>query len=198
MNYITYDIETYTPEEFDQNKIDTKVMRVSCIGAYISWTDQYVAFLEEGTEEFLKLLKAADLVVGFNHIWFDNQVLQKYASYDLNKDLNNYDLMVEAEKKLGFKLKLDKMAEDNLGTHKTDSFEVYRHYHRDGKMAELIDYCMNDVLITERLWQRIQNHWSLVFNDFGNQREILFNEPSFKIKTTTTTTVSSAQHGLIF
>ncbi len=81
MNYITFDIETYSPS--NSGRIDTNEFRVTVIGAYYSWLDKYIAFLEKDVKDFLESLKQADLVVGFNHIWFDLPVLQKYANYNL-------------------------------------------------------------------------------------------------------------------
>ncbi|NJL96703.1 hypothetical protein HC864_02695 [Candidatus Gracilibacteria bacterium] len=95
MNYIVFDIETYNPDGND--KIDTSAMRVSVIGCYISWLDEYIAFIEGDEKDFLNILKQAELVVGYNHIWFDLPVLKKYAQWDI-MSLPNYDIMVEIEK----------------------------------------------------------------------------------------------------
>jgi DNA polymerase elongation subunit (family B) len=116
MNYITFDIETYSPESENSDnssnlsyKIDTKTLRTSVIGAYISWIDKYLVFFEKEIPDFLAALHDADLVVGFNHLWFDLPVLQKYAGWDLSS-LHSYDILLEVEKKVGYKIKLDDMA----------------------------------------------------------------------------------------
>lgn len=188
MNYITFDIETYIPEGVPDrvgSKLNVEAMRVAVIGAYYSWIEggTYVAFLEENVAEFLASLQAADCVIGYNHIWFDNAVLQKYADFDL-KTLPNWDLMQEAEKSLGFKPKLDDLCKSNLGTQKTDSFETYRNYYRDGKMFELTDYCMHDVLLTERLHQLVQKNGHLLYSDAFKTRQIMITPPNFSAGTT--------------
>lgn len=183
MNYITYDIETYFPDGvLDRigGRLNVDGMKVAVIGAFISWIDGgiYVAFLEENVGEFLELMKSADCIIGFNHIWFDNAVLAKYADFDLNK-LPNWDLMLEAEKNLVFKPKLDDLCKSNLGTQKTESFETYRHYHKDGKMFELTDYCMHDVLLTEKLHQLVLKNGFLLYNDAFKSRQIAVSRPTF-------------------
>jgi DEAD/DEAH box helicase domain-containing protein len=183
MNYITFDIETYIPEGVPDrigSKLNVEAMKVAVIGAYYSWIDggTYVAFLEENVADFLASLQTADCVIGYNHIWFDNAVLQKYADFDL-KTLPNWDLMQEAEKSLVFKPKLDDLCKSNLGTQKTDSFETYRNYYRDGKMFELTDYCMHDVLLTEKLHQLVQKNGHLLYSDAFKTRQILITPPNF-------------------
>ena len=188
MNYITFDIETYIPEGVPDrigSKLNVEAMRVAVIGVYYSWIEggSYIAFLEENVSDFLASLQVADCVIGYNHIWFDNAVLQKYADFDL-KTLPNWDLMQEAEKSLGFKPKLDDLCKSNLGTQKTDSFETYRNYYRDGKMFELTDYCMHDVLLTERLHQLVQKNGHLLYSDAFKTRQIIITPPNFSAGTT--------------
>jgi len=175
MNYITFDIETYNIDE-TITRIDPKNMRVSVIGAYYSWLDQYVAFTEDTVQDFLESLKLCDIVVGFNHLWFDLPVLAKYSSWDFGI-LRSYDILLEVEKKLGFKVKLDDLAKSNLNIKKTDSYEHFRYYHRDGKWLELIDYCMNDVLITEKLFGLILQGQPLKYADMLQIREVTLDLP---------------------
>jgi DEAD/DEAH box helicase domain-containing protein len=174
MNYVTFDIETYNPSK--QNKIDTEKMRASVVGAYVSWIDEYIAFLEDEVKDFLNLLRQCDLVVGYNHLYFDLPVLQKYSDWDLGK-LPGYDIMLEIEKKLGFKLKLDDVCKVNLGTKKTDSFEKYKHYYWEGKWKELIDYCMNDVRLTEEIFRMITATQTLKYNDLIEIKEVVLDKP---------------------
>jgi DEAD/DEAH box helicase domain-containing protein len=174
MNYVTFDIETYSPGKKD--KIDVNEMRVSVIGAYVSWVDEYVAFLEEETNDFLNLLKHSDLVIGYNHIYFDLAVLQKYADWDLKK-LTNYDLMLELEKKLGFKLKLDDVCKANFGTQKTDSFEQYKHYYWEKNWEPLIDYCMHDVRLTEEIFRKAKRSEPVKYLDLSEVKEVSLDAP---------------------
>ena len=179
MNYITFDIETYSPSNL--SRIDTKEFRVSVIGAYISWLPKghnYLAFFENEVKDFLKLLKMCDMVIGYNHIWFDLPVLQKYSDYDLLQ-LPCYDIMLEVERKIGSKLKLNDMCKANFGNEdiKTDSYSVYRHYHRDGKWYELMDYCLNDVRLTQQLFQLIFSEKRLNYYDLHILKQVELDQP---------------------
>jgi hypothetical protein len=176
MNYITFDIETYSPS--DLNRIDTNEFRVSVVGAYISWIDKYVAFFEPEVEDFLKCMLDADLIVGFNHLWFDLPVLQKYSSYNLNQ-LPSYDIMVEFEKQAGFKIKLNDLCKANLKDDiKTDSYQQFKNYHKQNKWFELADYCMNDVRLTENLFRLAKNGTSMKYFDLHQQKEVLLAKPT--------------------
>ena len=181
MNYITFDIETYSPSEL--NHIDTKEFRVSVCGAFISWLNDgkgvYIAFLEENIKDFIELLKHCDLVIGYNHLWFDLPVLQKYADFNLLQ-LPCYDIMVKVEEKIGFKLKLNDLCKANFEEDiKTDTYSVYRHYHKQGKWLELIDYCMNDVRLTEQLFRQILDTKALVYYDLHVLKPIYMDEVIF-------------------
>jgi DNA polymerase elongation subunit (family B) len=169
MNWITFDIETYSPTKSD--KINTSELRVSVIGAYISWTNEYVAFMEADTKTFIELMKKADLIIGWNHGWFDLPVLQKYSDFDLSK-LPIYDIMLEMEKVVGNKLKLDNVAKANLGESKTDSYEVFKHYHWNKEWYKLIDYCMNDVRLTNLLFVKAQNNEDIAYYDLHTLRTV--------------------------
>ena len=176
MNYITFDIETYSPGDLEH--IDVNEFRVSVSGAYISWIDRYIAFMEDDTEKFVELLMQCDLVVGYNHIGFDLAVLQKYSpDFDLVNGLPSYDIMLEMKKKIGFSVRLDDLAKANLGTKKTDSYDVYKHYHKEGKWAPLIDYCMNDVAITERIFKMCQNGQVMKYNNLMTVEETVLDRP---------------------
>ncbi len=168
MNWITFDIETYSPSKND--KINTSELRVSVTGAYISWTDEYIAFMEDNTKIFIELMKKADVIVGWNHVWFDLPVLQKYSDFDLSK-LPVYDIMTEMEKVIGTKLKLDNVAKANLGESKTDTYDVFKHYHWNKEWYKLIDYCMNDVRLTNLLFIKAINNEDISYYDLHNLRQ---------------------------
>jgi|688.fasta_scaffold74376_4 hypothetical protein len=175
MNYITFDIETYSPSYLKH--IDTSEFRTSVVGAYISWIDKYLAFFESEIEDFLKLLLEADLIVGFNHLWFDFPVLQKYCSYNLS-ELPSYDLLLEFEKQAGFKIKLNDLCKANLTDDiKTDSYQQFKNYHKENKWFELADYCLNDVRLTENLFRLIRSGKTLKYFDLHQQKEVLLAKP---------------------
>jgi DNA polymerase elongation subunit (family B) len=174
MNWITFDIETYSPTNSD--KIDTKELRTTVIGAYFSWTNEYIAFLESDAKYFCDLLKEADLIVGWNHLFFDLPVLQKYASYDLST-LPSYDIMVEMANVVGNRLKLDNVAKANLGEHKTDSYQTFKDYHTQEEWGKLIDYCMNDVRLTNQIFIKTIKNEPISYYDLHTKRTAIMKTP---------------------
>ena len=177
MNYITFDIETYSPSELDS--INTNEFRVSVAGAYFSWLDKYVAFMEKDIQDLINLMEKADLIIGYNQLWFDLPVLQKYTTANLLK-LPNYDILVEFQKVSGFRSKLDDLCKANFTDDlKTDSYQKYRHYHKEGKWLELVDYCMNDVRLTEALFKKILKDQKLFYLDLHQKKEVILSKPQF-------------------
>lgn len=174
MNYITFDLETYSPSGVE--RIDTNEFKVSVLGAYISWENKYLAFLEKDMPVFIDLLKECDLVIGYNHCWFDLPVLQKYANFNL-KSLPTYDIMLEVEKKIGFKVKLDDLCKATLGKQKTDHYETFKNYYKDKNWFPLIDYCMHDVLLTQQLFEMAVEGKPLKYEDLITTKDIFLDKP---------------------
>jgi len=70
--------------------------------------DKYHVFQEEKIQDLVDLLLEADLIIGFNHIKFDYQVLSAYTPKNL-KARPNLDLLVEVYAVLGWRVSLDKL-----------------------------------------------------------------------------------------
>lgn len=178
MNYIVFDIETYSPT--DAQKINTSELKVTVAGAYFSWLDKYLGFFEDDINQLIEAFKYADLIVGYNHLGFDLPVLQKYSSYSL-KDLPNYDILNQVESTVGFRLRLDDLCkatfEDDV---KTDTYAKYKNYHKENKWAELLDYCMNDVRLTNQLFQLILNDQPLHYFDLLKRESMVLAKPNLQ------------------
>ena len=71
------------------------------------------------------------------------------------------------------------MCKANFGNEdiKTDSYSVYRHYHRDGKWYELMDYCLNDVRLTQQLFQLIFSEKRLNYYDLHILKQVELDQP---------------------
>ena len=74
-NIIVFDIETRNTFS-DVGARAHEGLRLSIMVAYLYQDDSYRVFNEENIEEFIALLKEADLIVGFNIKGFDLPVLQ--------------------------------------------------------------------------------------------------------------------------
>src|ERR1700756_3208635 len=68
---------------------------------YSTRRGEYRIFPEKRVDELVEQLVRADLVVGFNVVNFDYEVLMGYTALDLPYNTRTLDMLVEIEKKLG-------------------------------------------------------------------------------------------------
>lgn len=127
-------------------------LKLTFAGAYDSVSDVYLSFWEADLPELEKLLKSADVVVGYN-IWsFDYGVLSSYFSSD-PWTFPTLDLMVAMKKTVGFRPKLDALAKANLGTGKIGKGMDAEVYWQKGELDKLEKYCLEDVRLTYEIWK---------------------------------------------
>jgi DEAD/DEAH box helicase domain-containing protein len=181
MDYVIFDIETQT--WFDQLPPSATYgdLKISVLGAYFSRSDKYIAFFEHDLEDFVQQLKTVDLVVGYNSISFDYKVLQPYTNLDTSS-LPSYDIMLEIEKKIGYKVKLDDVASATLGYAKTDKGSNAPKYFKEGKWDKLVNYCMHDVKITHQVFQEIMKNGQVQYQDLIEKRLVSLDKPTKKHK----------------
>lgn len=130
------------------------------------------AFREEEFSEMFKIFESADRIVGFNSINFDMPALQPHYVGDLLK-LPNLDMLVEVEKQVGHRVKLDALAQETLGIQKGGhGLDAITYYH-EGNWDKLIKYCLEDVVITRDLYLHGVKHKKLKFkNKWNNLVEV--------------------------
>ncbi len=109
-------------------------------------------FTEEKVDELVSLLKSANMVVGFNHIKFDYEVLTAYTKENLRTG-RNLDILLEIQKKIGHRLSLNHLAQFTLGRNKSGSGTDAPAWFRQGRFDLLEKYCRDDVAITRDLYQ---------------------------------------------
>lgn len=147
-------------------------MGISVGVAYSTRTGQYHIFNESQTDDLVEMLIKADLVVGYNHIYFDYPVLQGYTILDLPNQTINLDMLIEVEKILGHRLKLDSIASATLGTGKSadglDALRWWQQYKKTGDpapMMKIAEYCCYDVKVTKEVHEYGVKHGHLLYND---------------------------------
>ncbi|WP_028325976.1 DEAD/DEAH box helicase [Desulfatirhabdium butyrativorans] len=163
-HYGVLDIETQmsAEEAGGWNRADR--MKVSCAVLYDSQTDRYDAYLEDRIDELLERLKTFDLMVGFNIKRFDYQVLRGYGKFDFQQ-IPTLDILESVHGFLGYRLSLDHLAHITLGKAKSgDGLQALRWW-KEGRIAEIIEYCRMDVAITRDLFLfGLQNGYLLFEN----------------------------------
>jgi DEAD/DEAH box helicase domain-containing protein len=138
-----------------------------------------------GPDNLVKLkeqLEAAGLVVGFNHMNFDNTVLGNVLNAPLNIPMN-YDILRQIQKSTGAfckGYKLEQVCERTLGENykKDGDGAMAPVLYKDSKYGELISYCMKDVYLTKQLFDFIHKHGYILD---ANNTKLPVVLPEFKI-----------------
>lgn len=124
----------------------------------------YRTYLERDAELLVATLREADLVVGYNLLRFDYEVLRRYTEDPL-LDLPTIDMLDIIHRSLGWRLKLDNVASTTLGTGKSaDGLQAVRWF-RQGRIQKVIDYCQRDVEVTWQVYQFGQQHGYVKYRD---------------------------------
>jgi DEAD/DEAH box helicase domain-containing protein len=167
---VYFDLETQRTAN-DAGGWDKKRDMGMSIGVtYSTRLGEYRIYSEKRVNDLVDQLLRADLVVGFNVINFDYEVLMGYTILDLPHQCHTLDLMVDIEAKLGHRLGLDAVATATLGVGKTgDGLDAIRWW-REGRLLEIAEYCCFDVKCTKLVHEYGARHKQLFFNNRFQQR----------------------------
>lgn len=123
-----------------------------------SWTEDNVKFLIERIEK-------AEQVITFNGIRFDYEVLRPYGLMPEIIYPVSYDILKEITTALGHRLSLQNVATATLEEPKTgDGLQAVELW-KEGRVMEVIRYCINDVDITRRLYLHILDYREIYYYD---------------------------------
>jgi DEAD/DEAH box helicase domain-containing protein len=167
-NIVYFDLETQRSANDVGGWNRKDKMGLSIAVTFSTRSGQYHIYSEDDAPALCEELRSADLVVGFNHVQFDLPVLQPYSTWNLADHTINLDLMVDLEKRLGHRLKLDAIASATLGFGKTaDGLEAIRWW-REGRLMDIARYCAYDVKVTKLVHEFGVRHGHVKFVDrFG-------------------------------
>jgi DEAD/DEAH box helicase domain-containing protein len=150
-NILFFDLETQKSADEVGGWHKIRDMRMSVGVTYSTQHQTYRIYGEKQVDDLLTDLQRADLVVGFNHLRFDYEVLHYYTVLDL-RQLPSLDMLVELQKQLPFRLSLDAVASATLGVEKTAGGMQAIQWFRQGRLMEIAEYCCYDVKITRLLY----------------------------------------------
>ncbi len=163
-NVVFFDLETQRSFDEVGGRHNIKRMGLSVAVTYSTATTEYHHYTEENVNDLIEELKAADLIVGFNVLNFDYEVLKAYTDYPL-KRLPTVDMLADIHRALGFRLSLDSLASATLGLSKSaDGLQAIRWW-RQGRIKELMEYCTNDVDVTRQLYEFGREHKYVQYRD---------------------------------
>ena len=168
-NIIYFDLETQKSAEEVGGWNNIARMGMSIGVTFGTACGDYKIYGEKQVGDLLTDLQHADLVVGFNILRFDYEVLHGYTPFDL-RQLPTLDMMVELQNTLSHRLSLDSIATATFGVEKTaEGLQAIRWF-KDGKLAEIAEYCCYDVKLTKLVHEYGQRHKQLHYSDrFGKK-----------------------------
>ncbi|MGD0649988.1 MAG: ribonuclease H-like domain-containing protein [Verrucomicrobiia bacterium] len=171
-NIVYFDLETQRSAA-DVGGWDRKRDMLMSVGVTFSTADgQYRIYDEAHVNDLVKQLMRADLVVGFNIINFDYEVLHGYTPLDLHA-VPTLDLMADLEAKLGHRISLDAVAKTTLNAPKVADGMMALKWWKEGRIMEIAEYCCFDVKITKELHEHGQRHGEVSFTDrLGQKRSV--------------------------
>jgi DEAD/DEAH box helicase domain-containing protein len=106
---------------------------------------RFETFFEAEVPRLVELLKSANLVVGFNSRRFDYAVLSGYTGEDYRLTLPSLDLLESLHGVLGFRVKLDHLAQETLGRGKSADGLQSLEWVKQGRLDLVEAYCRQDV-----------------------------------------------------
>jgi DEAD/DEAH box helicase domain-containing protein len=168
---VVLDIETRNTFQ-DVGAYNPSLLEVSLVGVYFYETDTFESFLKEDLPKLWPRLERADRIIGYNLIGFDYPCLQTSYTGDMMK-LPTVDLLIEIEKKLGFRIKLDDVAQATLGVGKSGHGLMAVEYWRKGEIDKLREYCLQDVRVTRDVYEHALNQGEVSYNDRKGQKQTI-------------------------
>ncbi len=168
-NILYFDLETQKSADEVGGWDKIRDMRMSIGVTYSTARNEYKIYGEKQVDDLLKDLQRADLVIGFNNLRFDYEVLHYYTVFDLSQ-IPTLDLLVELQNTLHHRLSLDSVASATLGVEKTAEGLQAIKWFREGRLPEIAEYCCYDVKITRLVHEYGAAHKQLFYkNKFGSK-----------------------------
>jgi DEAD/DEAH box helicase domain-containing protein len=162
MNTVFFDIETQRTFDEVGGRHNTRALGLAAAVTYSAAAGTFRHYTEANVADLLAELKAADLVVGFNLLTFDYEVLRAYGPLNSPRTV---DMLDHIHRRLGFRVSLDNLAKATLAISKSaDGLQAVRWY-REGRIQEILDYCQQDVEITRRLYEYGRQYKHLKYQD---------------------------------
>src|SRR5690242_13492627 len=168
-NIVYFDLETQksADEVGGWDKIGRMGMSVGV--TYSTARGDYKIYGEKQVDDLIRELQRADLIVGFNHLRFDFEVLHGYTALDL-RQLPTLDLLLVLVEKLQHRLSLDAIASATFGLAKTAEGLQAIQWYREGRLLDIAEYCCYDVKLTK------------LIHEFGQQNRLLHYHNRFGVK----------------
>ena len=162
MDTLVFDIETqnfFTDPDVGWDNFSA--LKISVVGVYSYLDNAYSVYEEHEMEKLAELFRGARRIVGFSMNRYDVPVLNNYfqklgAGAPNLWEKERVDLLEEIEMAAKQRVSLSRLAEMNLGMKKDRHGSEAIGLYREGKIAELKEYCLKDVELTKKLYDLYQ------------------------------------------
>lgn len=170
MRVITFDIESVS-DSLVRGRVDVNEQELTVVAIHDSTTGEFSSYTKEELPKLWPILEHADLLVGFNSDTFDIPLLNRYYPGDL-ATIPSLDLLVEVQKALGRRIRLQSLAEATLGKGKSGDGLKAGEWWKEGDIEKVREYCIDDVRLTRALYDYAMTKRSLKYKDFRDIKEM--------------------------
>jgi hypothetical protein len=172
IDIIYFDLETKRTFDEVGGRANIRKLGLAAAVTYNTAMAAYHRYTEGRVRELVEELQSADLVVGYNVIAFDYEVLRAYSNQPFDQ-LPTLDMMQDLARRLGFRPSLESVATATLRIGKSaDGLQAVRWY-RQGLIDKVLDYCEKDVEITKKVHEYGKQHKFVYYWDKQYQRQMI-------------------------
>ena len=166
---VCFDLETQRSAREVGGWNNAHLMRMALACTWDSREQRFRSYREGQVDDLLHELSGADLVIGFNVLRFDYQVLRGYTDQRLDR-LPTFDLLEEIRARLGFRISLGHLCEETLGAAKSADGLQSLQWWKEGRIDEIEQYCRQDVALLRDLFDHACQEGHLIFKTKGGER----------------------------
>lgn len=170
MRAITFDIESIS-DSMVRGRVDVAEQELTVVAIHDSETGEFSSYSKEELPKLWPILERADMLIGFNSDAFDIPLLNRYYPGDLAR-LHSLDLLVEVQKVLGRRIRLQSLAEATLGRGKAGDGLKAGEWWKEGKQDKVREYCIEDVRLTRELYDYAITNGKLKYKDLRDSKDI--------------------------
>jgi len=162
---VYFDLETQKSADDVGGWDKARDMLMSVGSIYIEPDGVFKSFTEDKVQELIDELFSADLVIGFNNIGFDNQVLTHYTDRDFST-IPTIDMARDFTDARGHRINLDSLAKASLkDVKKSANGLLALQWFKEGKIDEITHYCEQDVAVTRDVYKYAEVNKSIKYMD---------------------------------
>lgn len=150
-SYGVLDVETRRSAQEVGGWNKAERMGISIAVLYDSTEDKFFEYEEDQIPEMMERASKLDLIIGFNIERFDYKVLSGVHAFNY-KALPTLDLLLKVYERLGYRLKLDNIAQATVDAAKSADGLKALEWWKEGKLDLISEYCKQDVAVTRDVY----------------------------------------------